>query len=110
MEDSYEKLEAKITGNTVNPVDFKNPEFITQAIGNLEAFESALSKASNADQGTINILNKVDKLRTDARATEGNGEEVKRNASGDHDKDVKIDTPPATTEAPFIHATYTIKK
>lgn len=44
MEDSYEKLEAKITG-TKETVDFKYPEFVTQAIDNLVQFEASLNAA-----------------------------------------------------------------
>lgn len=44
VESAYEKLEERITGTREN-VDFKNPEFIKQAIATLEKFASDLGGA-----------------------------------------------------------------
>jgi hypothetical protein len=79
IEDRYEKIEEKITG-TKEIVDFKNPEFITQAIGNLEAFEKALSGALKVDQGT-----------TESREPAKKPEDLRSLVSGEQ----KVETSPA---------------
>lgn len=62
MEDSYEKLEAKITG-TKETIDFKNPEFIAQAIDNLIQFEANLNATPTRTQAEVDILNQADAMR-----------------------------------------------